>query len=227
MKDSENPRRHLILLIALLTLIVVGPLLSTSRHGTLIVNVIGAAMLLTALYAISECNQIFVIAVILSILSILGTFLLQAYPSHVMVIASHTSLIALLMLFSVAILGYVVRSGRVTSDKIFAAICAYLLIGYAWAFGYALLDEFQPGAFASPTEVAPGDYIGRVIQMRYFSYITLATVGYGDIVPRTSGARTMAILEAILGQFYLVALIGRLVGLHIVHGTADRPGDRG
>jgi len=79
--------------------------------------------LLTALYAISECNQIFVIAVLLSISSIVGTFLLQAYPSHGMVIASHTSLIALLTLFSVAILGHVVRSGRVTSDKIFAAIC--------------------------------------------------------------------------------------------------------
>ena len=61
--------------------------------------------------------------------------------------------------------------------------------------------------------------------MRYFSYIRLATVGYGDIVPRTTGARTMTILEAILGQFYLVALIGRLVGLHIVHGRDPRPRD--
>jgi hypothetical protein len=222
MATAENPRRHLFLLIALLTLIIVGPLLSASRHGTLVLNVIGAAMLLTALYAISECKQIIVGAVILSILSILGTFLLQAYPSHVMVMVSHATMIALLALFAFVILNYVVRSGRVTADKIFAAICAYLLIGYAWAFAYALLDEFNPGAFASPTEVARNDYIGRVIQMRYFSYITLATVGYGDIVPRSTGARTMAILEAILGQFYLVALIGRLVGLHIVHGSERR-----
>ncbi|HWY51078.1 MAG TPA: ion channel [Chthoniobacterales bacterium] len=222
MRDSDPPRRHLVLLIALLTLIIVGPVLSTSRHGTLILNVIGAAMLLSGLYAISECKQIFVIAIVLSILSILGTFLLQAYPSHIMVMVSHASMIALLMLFAVAILGYVVRSGRVTSDKIFAAICAYLLIGYAWAFGYAVLDECYPGAFATPTEVARNDYIGRVIEMRYFSYITLATVGYGDIVPRTTGARTMALLEAILGQFYLVALIGRLVGLHIIHGSERR-----
>jgi Ion channel len=222
MATAENPRRHLFLLIALLTLIIVGPLLSASRHGTLVLNLIGAAMLLTALYAISECKQIIVSAVILSILSILGTFLLQAYPSHVMVMVSHATMIALLALFAFAILNYVVRSGRVTSDKIFAAICAYLLIGYAWAFAYALLDEFSPGAFSSPTEVARNDYIGRVIRMRYFSYITLATVGYGDIVPRTTGARTMALLEAILGQFYLVALMGRLVGLHIVHGSDRR-----
>jgi len=91
MTVPENPRRHLILLIALLTLIIVGPLLSASRHGTLLLNVIGAAMLLSALYAISECKQIIVIAVILSILSIVGTFLLQAYPGHAMVIVTHTA----------------------------------------------------------------------------------------------------------------------------------------
>jgi voltage-gated potassium channel len=57
---------------------------------------------------------------------------------------------------------------------------------------------------------------------RYFSFVTLATVGYGDIVPHTPAARTLALLEAILGQFYLVALVGRLVGLHIVHGNGER-----
>jgi hypothetical protein len=225
MATRENPRRHLILLIALLTLIVFGPLLSVTRHGTLLLNVVGAAVLLTGLLAVSECKSVFITGIILSILSIFATFLLIGYPVHAMVIIAHATMILVLGFFAVAILDYVVRSGRVTSDKIFAAICAYLLIGYAWAFAYALLDECYPGAFVTPTEVARNDYVGRVIQMRYFSYITLATVGYGDIVPRTTGARTMTILEAILGQFYLVALIGRLVGLHIVHGRDPRPRD--
>ena len=52
--------------------------------------------------------------------------------------------------------------------------------------------------------------------------MTLTTVGYGDVVPRSPAARTIAMLEAIMGQFYLVALIGRLVGLHIVHTTSSR-----
>jgi hypothetical protein len=150
---------------------------------------------------------------------VIATWLLGTFPMRSTAIFSHACLIILLGFFAVTILQYVMRSGRVTADKIFAAICAYLLIGYAWAFGYAVLDELQPGAFAALTDVARNDYIGRLMQMRYFSFITLTTVGYGDIVPRTPGARTMVILEAILGQFYLVALIGRLVGLHIVHGT--------
>jgi hypothetical membrane protein len=143
------------------------------------------AVLLTGSYAISDRRQCFAIALILSILSIITTALLGLYPMHSTVIVAHGCGIFLLGFFSVTILDYVVRSGRVTADKILAAICAYLLIGYAWAFAYAILDEFNPGAFATPTEVARNDYVGRVIQMRYFSFMTLATVGYGDIVPRT------------------------------------------
>lgn len=222
MATAESPRRHLTLLIALLTIIILAPVLSTTRYDIVIMNVIGAAMLLSGVYAVSERKHVFVIATILSILSIVTTWLLLAYPGHAMVIFAHATMITVLGFFAVVILSYVARSGRVTADKIYAAVCAYLLIGYAWAFAYAMLDELNPGAFATPTEVARNDYVGRVVQMRYFSYITLTTVGYGDIVPRTPGARTMAILEAILGQFYLVALIGRLVGLHIVHNTDRR-----
>jgi hypothetical protein len=58
------------------------------------------------------------------------------------------------------------------------------------------------------------------MQMRYFSFVTLASVGYGDIVPHMQMAQTTALLEAMLGQFYLVALIGRLVGLHIARGDS-------
>jgi len=110
----------------------------------------------------------------------------------------------------------------VTSDKIYGAICVYFLFGYAWAFAYSLIEEVQPESFTSLTSVEPHDLVSRVMQMRYFSFVTLASVGYGDIVPHTQTARTMAVLEAILGQFYLVALIGRLVGLHVVHGGDRR-----
>jgi voltage-gated potassium channel len=120
----------------------------------------------------------------------------------------------------VAILAYVVRGGPVNADKIYGAICVYMLIGYAWTFIYALLDEIEPGSFGILAGVGPNDYAGRVMYLRYFSYITLATVGFGDVVPHTPTARTFVVLEAIVGQFYLVALIGRLVGLHIVHSTS-------
>jgi len=211
--------RHLTLLILLLVILIVAPEVSLLRNGTVILNVIGVIVLLSGLYAVSERKSQFVVALVLSGLSIFGSWLVVAYPSHWVVIAAHICATALLGFFAITILIYVMRTGAVTGDRIFAAICAYLIIGYAWAFAYAILDECQPGAFSTAIEIARNDYVGRVIQMRYFSFVTLATVGYGDIVPKTSAARTMTILEAIFGQFYLVALIGRLVGLHIVHGT--------
>jgi voltage-gated potassium channel len=135
---------------------------------------------------------------------------------------SHSSIVVLLAFFSLTTLGYVLRGGRITSDKIYAAICVYLLIGYAWTFAYAILDELQPGSFAATTEGGPVDYIARVMRLRYFSFATLTTVGYGDIVPRLPAARTLAMLEAITGQFYLAVLVARLVGLHIVHANGAR-----
>jgi voltage-gated potassium channel len=211
--------RHLTLLILLLVIMIITPILGPLRHGLLVMTAIGAAILLTASYAISDRKLFFIIGIILSIVSLIGTWFLVTYPGHLVVIVAHSCVIVLLSFFAVTILSYVVAEGRVTVDRIFAAICAYLLIGYAWAFGYAVFDELYPNSFTVATEIARNDYIGRVVQMRYFSFITLATVGYGDIVPRSPGAQTLVILEAIVGQFYLVALIGRLVGLHIVHGT--------
>jgi hypothetical protein len=135
---------------------------------------------------------------------------------------SHSSVVILVAFFSVTILSYILGSGRVTSDKIFAAICVYMLMGYGGTFVYSILLELEPQSFVATSEVARNDYIDRLLQLRYFSFTTLTAVGYGDIVPRSPAARTMAVLEAVMGQFYLVALVGRLVGLHIVHGSNPR-----
>src|ERR671937_2689484 len=107
MAIRENPRRHLFLLIALLSLVVLAPLLSVVRHGIVFLNVIGAAVLLSALYAVSESKHVFLTAMILSIVS----SLLMAYPAHVIVLVSHTMMITVLGFFAAAILSYVLRSG--------------------------------------------------------------------------------------------------------------------
>jgi hypothetical protein len=222
---GEKPSRHLLLLILLLMIFILSPFIVPYYYGPTILNVIAAAVLLSATYAVSARKSFLIFALSLSGVSTVLTFWLAAAPSHWLVVTSHGTLVILISFFAIAILGYVLRSGKVTADKIYGAVCAYLLFGYAWAFVYSLLEEVQPGSFTSVTSMPANDIVGRVMQMRYFSFVTLSTVGYGDIVPHTPAARTMALLEAMLGQFYLVALIGRLVGLHIVHGNSDRRGD--
>ena len=226
MSTREYRWRHLTLLLSILLLFIVSPLVVELRHGVLILNIVGATVLLAASYAISERKRLFHVAVILSAISIIATSLLLAYPKTWAVLISHASIVVLVAFFIVTILDAVLRAGRITADRIFAAICVYMLIGYAWTFAYAILEELKPGSFTVPPETVRNDYVGRVMQLRYFSFVTLATVGYGDIVPRAPAARTMAMLEAITGQFYLVALIGRLVGLHIVHTTRSASRDK-
>jgi hypothetical protein len=222
MRGSDNPRRHLVLLISLLVIFIVSPFVVPYYYGPTFLNIIAAGVLLSATYAVSERRSFLIFGLSLSIFSIITTFWLAASPTFWLVIISHGSLVILISFFAVVILGHVLRSGKVTSDKIYGAICVYFLFGYAWAFAYSLIEEVQPESFTSLTSVEPHDLVSRVMQMRYFSFVTLASVGYGDIVPHTQTARTMAVLEAILGQFYLVALIGRLVGLHVVHGGDRR-----
>jgi len=214
--------RHLALLISILLLFVVAPFVVPLHHGILVMNVISVAVLVAGSYALSERKQLFAIAVMLSAITIVGTGLLLAFRQPWALLISHSSVVVLVAFFSVTILSYVLGSGPVTSDKIFAAICVYMLLGYGWTFVYSLLLALQPQSFAATSEVARNDYVGRILQLRYFSFTTLTTAGYGDIVPRSQAARTMTILEAVMGQFYLVALVGRLVGLHIVHGSDPR-----
>jgi len=225
-QTHENPRRHLWLLISLLFIFIISPFIVPFYYGPTVLNVIAAIVLLSATYAVSRRRSFFIFALSLSMFSIGMTFWLAAAPSHWLVVVCHGSLVVVIVFFVAAILSYVLGSGKVTWDKIYGAVCAYLLLGYAWTFAYSVIEELQPDSFVSIGSDMPADLVGRVMQLRYFSFVTLATVGYGDIVPVSASARTVALIEAMLGQFYLVALVGRLVGLHIVHGEEKRVGEK-
>src|SRR6266513_2222118 len=148
MPAREYRWRHLALLISLLLLFVVT---APFHHGILIMNVISAAVLVAGSYALSERTRLFAIAVVLSAITIVNTRLLLAFPQPWALLVSHSSIVVLVAFFFVTILSYVLGSGRVTSDKIFAAICVYMLLGYGWTFVYSLFLEVQP-PFAPPAK---------------------------------------------------------------------------
>jgi voltage-gated potassium channel len=120
----------------------------------------------------------------------------------------------------------------VTTDTIAAALCVYLLIGITWALGYSLIDTANPDAFHFAEETASGRTAGAAIRFGsgdsasavYFSFVTLCTLGYGDIFPKSPTAEMAAIGEAIVGQLYLAVLVARLVGLHIAGTGRDENG---
>jgi hypothetical protein len=108
----------------------------------------------------------------------------------------------------------------VTIDTLSGALCVYLLMGIAWGSIYSLMYLQLPGAFHLPDGGTSTHQSGIAVDvpfnlMVYYSFTTLTTVGYGDVLPLTDGSRTAAMLEAVLGHFYLAVLVARLVGLHI------------
>jgi len=227
--DPKIPKqrwRHLGLLILLLLLFVLSPIVAPLRYGVLLLNVVAAAVLLSGTHVVSKRKRLFVSTLAFALAAItLNAFILVSH-AHRLILLSNFLLLGLLTLFAVSILADVLSPGPVTADKIYGAICVYFLIGYAWAFCYAILEQLEPGSFTGPPETgAVADYVARVIRMRYFSFVTLTTVGFGDIVPRSNAARTFATLEAVMGQIYLAVLVARLVGLHIVDASRAKSRD--
>lgn len=122
--------------------------------------------------------------------------------------------IAALTIAMVLLLVEVFKYDCVTIDTISGALCAYLLLGLTFATVYAFIDIVQPGSFLSTASSEPITLTSELDRI-YFSYITLLTVGYGDIVPLSHFAKLSAVIEGFLGQVYLVVMIARLVGMHV------------
>jgi len=124
------------------------------------------------------------------------------------------SLMPLIALLALGILRFVFNQQRFTADGLFAPIAVYLLIALFFAQVYLLLLASNPASFNLP--VAAGDRAQNLLQsdLLYFSMITLATVGYGDILPVSETARTLAVLEATVGQFYVAIIVAVFVGMY-------------
>jgi hypothetical protein len=118
-----------------------------------------------------------------------------------------------LLLFLAVVLGQTLRAGPITFHRLQGAMASYLLLGVIWAHAYALLDELRPGAFSGAINAADG-----ARAYLYFSFVTLTTVGYGDVLPVHPVARSLAMLEAVTGTLYLATVIARLVSLAVAPG---------
>ncbi len=128
------------------------------------------------------------------------------------------SLLSLVLLFLV-VLGQTFRSGPITLHRIQGAVAAYVLLGAIWAVAYFLVELLHPGSFSGPVRVEDGAQ-----GWLYFSFVTLTTVGYGDVLPVQPIARSLAMLEAVTGPLYLTILLARLVSLAVTLGTGREPG---
>jgi hypothetical protein len=110
----------------------------------------------------------------------------------------------------------VFRSGPVTAHRICGAVAVYFLLGVMWALLYQLLLLLDPGAFQFPGSIATNQPLVIQKTLTYFSFVTLTTVGYGDITPVHPAAKLLVMYEALIGQLYPAIILARLVSLQLV-----------
>jgi ion channel len=151
----------------------------------------------------------FTVAVAASILEQfgLGSALLQTTAGYLI----HIGGMAVALLCAGNILTLVFSAQRVTADSVFASLVVYQLVGLFFAEAYTLVEMVHPGSFHFPnTGAVPAG--SEHVELLYFSFVTVATLGYGDILPLTSFARGVVVIEAIAGQFYVAVVVAILVG---------------
>jgi hypothetical protein len=207
-------QQYLLLVVSLLALFVVSPFLSVSMLGRLLGGVAFLWIVFSAVWAFHRDEKIATIGVVLGLLLLALTVwnLFDARRWTALVQSSLESAFLLLLIFT--ILGDVLRQSKVTLNTVYGAICVYLIMGLFWGSLYEVMEITSPGSFSvGRAEFEEHGYGGLI----YYSFVTLTTLGYGDITPVSRVAKIFAMLEAIIGQLFLVVTVARLVGLQVAH----------
>ncbi len=209
----------------LVLLVGVLPFFQQEIEARELLRMVLSLVFMAALYASTRRRRDVVYAGLLVAPALIGRWLPQHEVSETiqLVVALFTA--AFLAYVTAAVLSQVLRPGRVTYDTISGAICAYFLIGLTWSFLYLAIDLGWNNAFVvagAPASLGSVELIRLELQrLIYYSFVTLTTLGYGDIIPSIPPARALSMLEAIAGQMYVAILIARLVGLHIIHSERE------
>ena len=212
---------YIYLLIGLLMLILIGPVLSQKFEAgaQIIIQFMYVLVMVIGVWSIITERIWFRIGLGLAIVALILSIINYFVASKV-IFAIGLSVSFLFLLLSICLaIKHILFSGKITSNKIIGSLCIYLLIGIIWGLIYIFIAMLFTDAFSGITQVSEYSQMSEYV---YYSFVTLTTLGYGDISPAIPIARTFAFLEAICGQFYLAILVASLVGAYLAdHNKSD------
>jgi len=208
--EHEQRIRFGSLLGAMLLVLLIMPLVEENSSLDTLANLIFSLLLFAGLWSIHRHRSVVLLGVALVLPKLIYLWLPDGLAPVWLAWVGHISGLLFFFLLIASFLRFIATCRKVDLDIIFASVIVYLLIGVCWAFVYALLEVVQPGSFAHSNQASVGN-----LPFAYFSFVTLSTLGYGDIAPISEAARTFAVLEAIIGQLYLAILVASLVGIHL------------
>jgi hypothetical protein len=223
----ERPYRNIF--VALMTVIFAGAVAPDTFFSGRISDLVFAAVLLAALIETVRSRHNGLWALALGLPAI-GARLLAAFRDDTM--AQNTTV----LFFSAVFIGFLIwnmlhdlnRGHRSTNERIFGALCAYVFIGLLFALVFAHMQYRDPETFASSQTAIVDEATGESNLMPifvYYSFVTLTTLGYGDITPVAEHARTLAWFEALIGQLYLAVMVAGFVAVHISESMAKKQGE--
>jgi hypothetical protein len=221
----RRPGQFTILLSAILSFLLVPAFFMNYKFTGVVANIFLSGMLLSVLYVFPRRREL-TFACVLAVPTLAGRWLLSYHDNAVLIVVVTLCWVVFLSLTDVVILRQVLGATRVTNDTISGAVCGYLLLGIIFAFLYAVIGLLYPGSFVEAGDLLKPElgkfyYQHQVNSLIYYSFVTLATLGYGDIAPASPPARALAMFEAIAGQFYVAILIARLVSIRYSHWGAE------
>ena len=207
-----------VLLAVILTLNMTRMLTVGDFQDRFILDMLGAAMLASATISLCVKKQSRAVALLLGIPAIilsLARNLVSEQLQHVVQIGGRASSLLFLAFIITVILQTLLTQEKASLDHIAGAFCGYVLIGVLFAEAFCLLEIIKPNSYRweGISQRGSDDELQRWLMLEYFSFTTLTTLGFGDVVPETPPARFLAIWEVICGQFYLAVLVAGLVNL--------------
>lgn len=207
------------LLGALLVLLLGAPLAHDLGLGSepVIRAVLFSVLLLVGVWSLRGGQGHFRFGMAFVVAGIICNILAVNMESIVLHYGSNLAMLGFLIVAVSFTLRQVVFGTEMNVNRLVGAISVFLLLGIIWSFAYALLELIAPGSFKG---FSPGDGPGKHSSWLYFSFVTLTTLGYGDVTPVSAVARSVAFMQAVVGQFYIAVLVAGLVSAYI----SDRRG---
>jgi hypothetical protein len=225
-RQTYSERRFGVLLVILAVLLAGPPVLFDFALSPAWFDGLMALLMVAAVLSLCFERRQRLFALLLGIPAVLLSFGGHALPgqaSDSVLFAGHLCEVLFLAGASVLIVKSLFCAPTLTFDSILGAACGYLFLGLGWAVLYSLIEGVRPGSFQISPKLVTGGEQARPLPhvLTYYSFVTLTTVGYGDVSPVSPATRTLAWVEAITGQFYLAVIVAGLVSVMAAKGKRE------